>query len=209
MDLYIIGAGGHAREVHAYIEDLGRGGCDISLRGCLDDHLAPGQYGSLQVVGPINGAPALASYITAVGSNAVRRSIVDRLRGLTPWTLIHPRAWVGEGVEIAAGTLLAPGSIVTAQARIGRHCILNIKASVSHDCAIGDYVNINPGATVCGTVTVGEGAYIGAGAVVKERIQIGAWSVIGAGAVVIRDVPPNVTVAGVPARIIKQAVSHS
>lgn len=210
MELYIIGAGGHAREVHAYIEELRRQGWNGTLRGCLDDHLAPGVYGRLEVLGGIDGLRGRPGvYITAVGSNMARRNMVERLDGLTAWSLVHPLASVGEDVEIGAGTCLAPGSIVTARTKIGRHCIVNVKASVSHDCEIGDYVNINPGATVCGTVTAGEGAYIGAGAVVKERIQIGAWSVIGAGAVVIRDVPPNVTVVGVPARVIKQAVSHS
>jgi sugar O-acyltransferase (sialic acid O-acetyltransferase NeuD family) len=209
MNLYIVGAGGHAREVHAYIEDLRRNGWSGELLGCLDDNLAPGRHGPLDVIGAFDCARDGSAYITAVGSNAARKKMVERLAGLTPWTLAHPRAWTGAGVEIGPGTLLAPGSIVTAQTKIGRHCILNVKASVSHDCIIGDYVNINPGATVCGTVTAGEGAYIGAGAVVKERINIGAWSVIGAGAVVIRDVPPSVTVAGVPARIIKQPVCNS
>jgi acetyltransferase-like isoleucine patch superfamily enzyme len=69
---------------------------------------------------------------------------------------------------------------------------------------IGDFANINPGATVCGWVTIGEGAYIGAGAVIKDRVSIGAWSTIGAGAVVVRDIPPNVTAVGVPARITKR-----
>lgn len=213
-DLYIVGAGGHARELHSYIRDLCDAGWNGKLRGCLDDHLPPGLRGRLEVVGPMESLRAapdvLSFYLTAIGSNSVRRKLVERLTALhggavNPWTLIHPQATVGEGVEIGPGTCIAPGAIVTAETRIGRHCIFNVKASVSHDCVIGDFTNINPGATVCGTVTVGEGAYIGAGAVVKDKISIGAWSIIGAGAVVVRDVPPNVTVVGVPARIIKQA----
>jgi acetyltransferase EpsM len=44
---------------------------------------------------------------------------------------------------------------------------------------------------------------VGAGAVVIDDITIGEWSIVGAGASVVRDVPPRVTVAGVPARILK------
>lgn len=213
-ELYIIGAGGHARELHSYIQDLRGAGWNGKLRGCLDDHVPPGLHGRLEVLGPIESlrvtADAASFYLTAVGSNSVRRKLVERLTAIyggavTPWTLVHAQAAVGEDVEIGPGTCMAPGAIITAKTRIGSHCILNVKASVSHDCVIGDFTNINPGATVCGTVTVGEGAYIGAGAVVKEKISIGAWSIIGAGAVVVRDVPPNVTVAGVPARIIKRS----
>jgi sugar O-acyltransferase (sialic acid O-acetyltransferase NeuD family) len=103
---------------------------------------------------------------------------------------------------VGPGTLLAPGVIITTRVRVGAHCILNVKASISHDCVIGDWCNINPGATLCGNVTVGEGAFIGAGAIVREKINIGAGAAIGAGAVVIRDVPPHTTVAGVPARLL-------
>jgi acetyltransferase-like isoleucine patch superfamily enzyme len=51
-----------------------------------------------------------------------------------------------------------------------------------------------------GEVRIGEGALIGIGAVVLPRVTVGAWSTVGAGAVVTSDVPPGVTVAGVPAR---------
>jgi acetyltransferase EpsM len=203
--LYIVGAGGHGRELHAYVQDVEKSGWSGQLRGYLDDGLAPGNYGRLHVLGAIELLPREGNvrYLTAFGDNSVRRRIVQKIENASPWTLIHPSAYVGEDSEIGAGSCLAPGSIVTANTKIGSHCILNVKASVSHDCAVGDFVNINPGAVVCGWVTIDEGAYIGAGAVIKDRVKIGAWSVIGAGTVVIRDIPPGVTAVGVPARVIK------
>lgn len=210
--LVIVGAGGHGAEVSAYVQDILARGWDGELLGFLDD--AP-SANSTKVLGPldrfVNCPPDFFRnlfYVTAVGNNPSRRNVVNRLHSLygarlTSWTLIHPTSHVGPEVVIGEGSCLAPGSIATTRARIGKHCILNIKASISHDCIIGDFVNLNPGATICGNVDVGEEAYIGAGATVKERISIGAGSVIGAGAVVVRDVPPRVTVVGVPARIIK------
>jgi sugar O-acyltransferase (sialic acid O-acetyltransferase NeuD family) len=215
-DLFVVGAGGHGRELHSYVQDLQRAGWTGNLRGYLDDALAPGLHGRIQVVGPLDslephrGEYITAQYITAFGSNPLRREMVARITSLygdalVPFTLIHPHTCIGEDNAIGAGTCLAPGVIVTAKTTVGRHCILNVKVSISHDCKIGDFVNINPGATVCGSVTVGDGVYIGTGATVKERISIGAWSIIGAGAVVVRDIPPNVTAVGVPARVIKQS----
>jgi sugar O-acyltransferase (sialic acid O-acetyltransferase NeuD family) len=214
LDLYILGAGGHARELHSYIEDVRKTGWSGRLCGFLDDGLTPGFHAGLEVLGPIDALAAeigdrRAYYLTAFGSNEARRQIVRRITALcrdavAPWTLIHPHTSIGQGVKIGAGTCLAPATIVTAQTSIGSHCILNVKASVSHDCRIGDFVNINPAATICGSVTVGEGAFIGAGAVVKERINIGAWSVIGAGAAVVSDIPANVAAVGVPARIVER-----
>lgn len=53
-------------------------------------------------------------------------------------------------------------------------------------------------------VCVGDNVLIGANAVVIEGVQIGSGSVVAAGAIVTQDVPENVVVAGVPARIIKE-----
>ncbi len=151
----------------------------------------------------------LFHYITAVGNNAVRRILVDKLMNLRAPNLelcsvIHPRSSIGTHVSIGSGTCAAPGSIVTTRAHIGSHCILNVNASVSHDCVIGDFVNINPGAVIAGNVRVGEGAFLGAGSTAIENVSIGEWSVIGAGAAVIDDIPPHCTAVGVPARVIKR-----
>jgi serine O-acetyltransferase len=51
---------------------------------------------------------------------------------------------------------------------------------------------------------IGNNVYIGAGAKILGSITIGDNVIIGANAVVTRNVPPNCTVAGVPARIIKR-----
>jgi acetyltransferase EpsM len=68
---------------------------------------------------------------------------------------------------------------------------------------MSDFVHIAPHATIAGGVEIGEGTWIGAGAVIKQGVRIGSWSMIGAGAVVVKDVPSNVVVAGVPAKILK------
>lgn len=209
--LIIIGAGGHGAEVAAYALDLG-----LPLLGALDDGRPAGSWGSSRVLGGLTQLPELVrahgelDFITAFGSNPLRRTIAQKietlgLAGLKAVTVRHGSAWTGAEVAVGAGTLLAPNVILTTRVRVGRHCILNVKASISHDCVIGDFVNVNPAATLCGNVTVGDGAFIGAGAVVKEKITIGRGATIGAGAVVIRDVPDGATVVGVPARVIKQA----
>jgi acetyltransferase EpsM len=213
--LVIVGAGGHGAELCAYTRDMVRSGWNGRLLGYLDDAKV-GAAANGSVLGPLNAFVKCPDeffrglhYLTAVGNNEIRRSVVCKLRDLygerlIPWTLVHHTCYLGQDIHIGEGTCLAPGAIVTCRTGIGKHCIVNVKASVSHDCTIGDFVNLNPGATVCGNVVVGEGAYIGAGATVKDEVSIGAWSVIGAGATVIGDIPPNVTAVGVPARVIRQ-----
>lgn len=212
----IVGAGGQGSELHAYLRDLGAGGEDIRLLGFVDDNKPRIKWGDTEILGGLadlgellrNGIEGELHYITAVGSNQVRRALVEQLRRIDEhrmkaWTLRHPRASIGHNVLLGEGTCLAPGSIVTTNVRIGAHCILNVNASVSHDVIVGDFTNINPGAVVAGNVDIGEGCYIGAGATIIDKVKIGAWSIIGAGAVVLKDVPPQATAVGVPARVIK------
>jgi sugar O-acyltransferase (sialic acid O-acetyltransferase NeuD family) len=102
--------------------------------------------------------------------------------------------------EIGKGTVILKGAQLGARVRIGSHCTIRMNSVVNHDNVLEDYVFIGPGVTLCGYVTLGQGAYVGAGSVIKERIRIGSNAVVGAGSVVVRDVPDNVTVAGVPAK---------
>lgn len=210
IPLIIIGAGGHGAEIAAYAHDM-----NLPLAGAFDDDKPKGAWQMTRIIGGVDDLPAICQdyaevhYITAFGSNDVRLKMVQKIEAfgitnLKPFTLKHSSAWMGAGVQIGDGTLLAPGSLITTRTSIGRHCIINVKASVSHDCMIGDYCNINPGATLCGHVQLGEGCYIGAGATIIEKRKIGAWTIVGAGAVVTEDLPDGVTAVGVPARIIKK-----
>jgi acetyltransferase-like isoleucine patch superfamily enzyme len=55
-------------------------------------------------------------------------------------------------------------------------------------------------------VSIGKHVWIGAGATILKGVTIGDNAIIGAGSVVTKDVPPNVIVAGNPARIIRQGI---
>ena len=85
--------------------------------------------------------------------------------------------------------------------------IINSGAIVEHDCVIESHAHIATGAQLASTVYVGEGSHIGIGASVRQCISIGQYAIIGAGAVVIDNVPDNVVVVGVPARILR-GVGH-
>jgi acetyltransferase EpsM len=215
--IIIIGAGGHGSELYSYILDLTTQGEQVQMLGFVDDHKPAGSWGTTRILGGFSDLKDLVlqypqriyHYITAVGNNRLRQQLVQKIKSLEvpnllPWTLRHPSALVGRDVEIGAGTCLAPGSIITAQVRIGKHCIVNVNTSISHNCTIDDFANINPRVAVCGDVNIGEGCYIGAGATLIDKVSIGQWTVIGAGATVTRHIPLNVTAVGVPARVIKE-----
>lgn len=51
---------------------------------------------------------------------------------------------------------------------------------------------------------IGDNVYIGPSVCIVENVSIGDNATIGAGAVVVKDVPANATVAGVPAKVISE-----
>lgn len=53
-----------------------------------------------------------------------------------------------------------------------------------------------------GTITIGDNVFIGANAVILYDVKIGNSVIVGAGPVVNKDVPDNVIVEGVPAKVI-------
>ncbi len=85
---------------------------------------------------------------------------------------------------------------------IGNDCLIASHVSITsltHDPKQALYRNVNIGKAV----NIGNNVWIGSHVVILPGVSIGDNAIIGAGAVVTKDVPANVTVAGVPATIIK------
>jgi serine O-acetyltransferase len=96
--------------------------------------------------------------------------------------------------------------------RLGKGVLLGYSGlgTVVHARAvIGDRVAIGSGVTIGGrsglrdVPVIEDDVDIGTGAKILGPIRIGRGSVIGANAVVIRDVPPDAVVAGVPAKVLR------
>jgi len=100
---------------------------------------------------------------------------------------IHPAAKLGQGLFIDHGMAVVIGE--TAE--------------------VGENVTLLHGVTLGGTSlkkekrhpTLGDNVVVGAGAGIFGAFTIGAGSRIGAGSVVVREVPPNSVVVGVPGRV--------
>jgi len=213
--IVILGAGGFAREVLDIFIAQNRIDPQYEILGFIDEN--PERWGQV-----LNGFPILGGFewfdaqpfdhirvICGVGSPQIRKKLVEKAyaRGLKFCNIVHPTSVLTSFVTLGEGVVITAGCILTNNIRIGNHVHLNLDTTVGHDCVIEDYCTISPGVHISGNVHIQTGAYIGTGAAIIERITIGAWSVIGAGAVVIRDIPPNVTAVGVPAKPVK-SVKH-
>jgi len=104
---------------------------------------------------------------------------------------IHPAARIGKGIMFDHATAIVIGET----ARVGDN------VSILHSVTLGG------SGKACGDrhPDIGQGVMIGAGAKILGNITVGDCSRVAAGSVVLKDVPINTTVAGVPARVVGQA----
>lgn len=203
----VAGAGGAGREIAAWYQAASPG---AEVLGFLDqDEAAHGQTrGDLKVLGGIDWLQRnpVDDVVIGVGSPAGRRRVAAALAdlGVTPTTVIHPSAVLGERVTIGEGSIVSPGAILTVDVQLGRCVYVNYGAAIGHDTVVGDYSVIAPQAAIAGNVTIGPGVDFGIGASSIQGVTIGEGAIIGGGACVTRDIPPRHVAVGVPAKPIKE-----
>ncbi len=210
MRAVVIGAGGHAK----VILDILQCQREIEVAAFLDDdpQKLHRRFCGVPVIGPtgeIEGGQSglgVEGIIVAIGNNAIRERFFTRARqlGFLVPCAIHPSAVLAKSVETGEGVVVMAGAVVNPGTRIGHNVCINTRASVDHDNFLDDHCHVFPGATLAGWVHVGRYSYIGSGAVVNPGLRVGINSMIGSGAVVTRNVPDNVIVVGVPAKIARE-----
>jgi len=124
---------------------------------------------------------------------------------------IEPGAIIRDRVSIGKNSVIMMGAVINIGAEIGDNSMIDMNAVIGARGIIGKNVHVGAGAVVAGVLEppssvpaiIEDDVLIGANAVVLEGIRVGQGSVVAAGSVVTKDVPPNVVVAGSPARIVK------
>jgi sugar O-acyltransferase (sialic acid O-acetyltransferase NeuD family) len=210
----IYGAG----QLGAMVAEVLSQGQDMQAEGFVDDD--PERHGKrlagLPVLGGASVLPDLfregvSSAIVSIGSNRVRSRLAAHLAqiGFELSNAIDPTAKIAPSARLGRGVMIMAGGLVCSNAVIGNCVYIGPGAIVSHDVLVGDYVLLGAGSVLAGRATIERGAFVGAGATVVParaqpalRLTVGQNAVVGAGAAVIRDVPPNAVVVGVPARIV-------
>lgn len=153
---------------------------DPAARGWLDVVLSyPGFHAiaAHRVIHRLAGLPVLARFLA---------NVMRFLTGIE----IHPRATIGKGVFIDHG----------------------MGVVIGETSEIGDGCTIYQGVTLGGTSlshgkrhpTLGRNVTVGVNAAVLGAIVLGDNAKVGGGSVVVKDVPANATVVGVPARVVAQ-----
>jgi sugar O-acyltransferase (sialic acid O-acetyltransferase NeuD family) len=200
--LLIIGASGHGRVAADCAEAMN---CYSEI--CFADAIYPEQQQNLHwpVVGDddfwrkhINDY----HFIVAIGNNEIRAKFINeviRLGGKLA-TLVHPSASISQYAEVGIGSVVFANAVVNVGCKLGIGSIINTGATVDHDCIINDFCHIAPGVHISGAVIIGERCWIGVGSTIIQLLNIGNNVTVGAGSTVIKDLAPNATYVGSPAR---------
>lgn len=129
------------------------------------------------------------------------------------------------GCEIGDETKIGAFVEIQKNARVGKRCKISSHTFVCEGVVIEDHVFIGHGVTFTNDTyprataadgslqteadwrvqptVIRRGASIGSGATILCNLSVGENAIVGAGSVVTRDVPPNVIVAGNPAKILR------
>ncbi len=162
------------------------------LRAALDRD--PAAKNPLKIMFLYPGFRALKSHRTAHALHQMKIPFIPDL--LSQWARqttgieIHPGAVIGKGffIDHGMGVVIGETAIVGDQVTLYQGVTLggNGKECGKRHPTLGNRVVVGAGAKVLGNITIGDNVYIGANAVV------------------VRDVPPNCTVVGVPGRIVNR-----
>lgn len=156
LNLLILGAGSHGRDVMEIAESLRI----FNKIRFLDDHVQ-GEY----IIGKCKDAMKFRGEypcaFIAIGDNEKRRKYAKFLKErnfLIP-KLISPLAIVSPNADIGEGTVVHPQGTV-GEAKIGKHCIIASNSTISSEVVMGDYSRADSGSIVPKGMKVPEGTLL-------------------------------------------------
>lgn len=202
--LILIGAGGYAKSVLDSVDTF-----NFEMIGFIDEFCDKKEHLGYPVL--VQNLEELDNkneyvYFISIGNNMNRKKWFDKLMDLhlKIINVVDKSAIISPYAKIGVGCFVGKMAIINSRAVIGNDCIVNTKALIEHGCQLANHVNLSTNAVLNGDVCVEDGSFIGSCSVTTGQRYIGRWSTVGAGAVVIHNVEDNVTVAGVPAKLIKK-----
>ena len=209
MKSVIIGAGTYGEVYLSYLQQAG-----VDVVGFLDDDpkLVGVKVHDIPILGPISMLSTLKSEYDVegvycpLGNNKLRVEFLKRAKELGyetpnyihPSVVISPHVTIGNGVYILLGTTIMPYAV------INDYVMISMGVHLAHHSLLEEGVFLSTGCNFGASIHAKRYAYCGISSTIMTGIKsLGEDCLIGAGAVVIKDVPDNAVMAGVPAKVLR------
>lgn len=206
-NIIIVGAGGFAREMYYWINDTFSND-NYKIKGFLsyNQNDLEGFNVKADIVGNDDNYKIEENdrFIIAIGDIDIKKRAVNRLkkRSAKFISLIHPTAIIIPTAKIGEGVIICPFVTVCDHAQLGDFVTMNIYSTCGHDGKVGKYCILSPYAILNGFVVLEDEVFLGTHSTIIPYKKVGYKSKISANSVVMRDVPPNKMVFGVPGKAI-------
>jgi len=210
-DIYIIGAGGHGREIVDTIQAINADSSVYRIAGFIDDDESKhGKYiNEIEILGgtdfllEMSKSTSDIGAIIAVAGPQSKEKIARKLEGSVNWeNIIHPTALISPNTQIGKGNNIQALSIINANARIMDHCLINACTDIGHETVIENYVSIMKKCDITGNCHLHERVFVASSVCIVPGCRIAIDVTLGAGSVVTKSVEtPGITAIGNPARI--------
>jgi len=206
-DIVIIGAGGFGREVYLWAKDSFSKD-QYRIKGFLDDNprILDIYNMDVGVVGNLDNYKIENQdrFLFAIGDIDIKKHLITKLKekGAKFLTLIHPTAIMANTTKIGEGVIVCPFCLVSDNVLLEDFVMMNVYSSCGHDAKVGSYSILSPYATLNGFVILEDEVFLGTHTTVIPYKRVGYKSKVSANSVVMRDVPVNKIVFGVPGKAI-------
>lgn len=207
FNIVIVGAGGFGREVYLWSKDsLPKN--QYTIKGFLDDNpnILDNYKLEVGIIGNLNDYEIQNQdrFLFAIGDIDIKKQLIIKLkeRGAKFISLIHPTAIVVNTAKIGEGVIISPFCLVSDYAQLDDFVMVNGYATCGHDVKIGKYCILSPYVALNGFVILEDEVFLGTHSTVIAYKKVGYQSKVSANSVVMRDVPPNRMVFGVPGKSV-------
>lgn len=141
-----------------------------------------------------------------IGNNKIRVNILERAESLgyqIP-NYIHPSVIISSDVSIGKGVYILLGTHIMPYVTIEDYVMISMGVNIAHHSILRKGTFLSTGVNFGASILAKEYSYIGISSTIMTGLkELGANCLIGAGAVVIKDVPDNAVMAGVPAKLLR------
>jgi sugar O-acyltransferase (sialic acid O-acetyltransferase NeuD family) len=207
-NLIIIGARGFGREIYNIATQTKEHNTEWTIKGFLDD-----KADALE--GFKNYPPIISSvedyqvqeedlFICALGDVAFKKKYINLIliKGGKFTNIIHPTSIISNNTKLGIGVIIGAFTYISNDITIGNFVTIQNHSAVGHDTKIGDYCQINALTFFGGFSVVEDGATVNPGSNIAPKKVVGENSIVGLNSSVLKNIKPNSTAYGNPAKEI-------